>query len=107
MHRRAGRAAGALSVVALAAFGQQTGPALAVGTVAETQPSASVSGTPFSQYAGEEIVAPTAVDVTESLLVNGFMPLVDLSAAAVAWCVLRPSAGGAVPHCAGGPTAVS
>ena len=44
---------------------------------------------------------------TQSLLANGFMPLVDLSAAAAAWCVLRPSAGGAVPQCTGGPTAVS
>ena len=43
----------------------------------------------------------------QSLLVNGFMPLVDLSAAAAAWCVQRPSAAGAVPRCAGGPTAGS
>ena len=64
LHRRAGRAAGALSVVAFAAFGQQTGPALAVGTVAETQPSTSVSGTPFGPYAAAEVAGPTAVDVT-------------------------------------------
>ncbi len=66
MHRRAGRAAGALSVVAFAAFGQQTGPALAVGTVAETQPSTSVSGTPFGPYAAVEIADPTAADVTDT-----------------------------------------
>ena len=66
LHRRAGRAAGALSVVAFAAFGQQTGPALAVGTVAETQPSTSVSGTPLGPYAAAEIADPTAADVTDT-----------------------------------------
>ncbi|MGZ8749600.1 MAG: lytic transglycosylase domain-containing protein, partial [Pseudonocardia sp.] len=38
----------------------------AVGTVAETQPSASVSGTPFGPYAAAEIAGPTAVDVTDT-----------------------------------------
>jgi membrane-bound lytic murein transglycosylase B len=61
MHRRLGRAAGALSVVAFAAFGQQTGPALAVGTVAETQPSASVSDTLYGPYAAAEVAGPTEV----------------------------------------------
>ena len=42
----------------------------------------------------------------KSLLANGFMPLVDLSEPA-ACCVRRPSAAGAAPHCAGGPTAGS
>ena len=64
LHRRAGRAAGALSVVAFAAFGQQTGPALAVGTVAETQPSASASDTLYGPYAAAEVAGPTAVAAT-------------------------------------------
>ena len=64
MHRRAGRAAGALSVVAFAAFGQQTGPALAVGTVAETQPSTLVSDTLYGPYAAAEVADPTAVAAT-------------------------------------------
>lgn len=55
----------------------------------------------------QENDAVTQRRLPKSLLVNGFMPLVDLpaAAAAAAWCVLRPSAGGAVRHCAGGPTA--
>ena len=60
MHRRAGRAFGALSVVAFAAFGQ-TGPALAVGTVAQTEPVSSLSVTPFGPYAEAEVAGPTAV----------------------------------------------
>jgi len=44
--------------------------------------------------------------VAESLLANGFMPLVDLSEPA-ACGARRPSAAGAAPHCAGGPTAGS
>ena len=53
MHRRAGRAFGALSVVAFAAFGP-TGPTLAVGTVAQTEPVSSLSVTPFGPYAAAE-----------------------------------------------------
>ena len=60
MHRRAGRAFGALSVVAFAAFGP-TGPALAVGTVAQTEPVSSLSVTPFGPYAAAEVAGPTAV----------------------------------------------
>ena len=45
--------------------------------------------------------------ISESLLVNGFMPLVDLSAAAVPRYVRRPTVGGAVPRYAGGPPAGS
>ncbi|HEX5810709.1 MAG TPA: lytic murein transglycosylase, partial [Pseudonocardia sp.] len=61
MHRRAGRAFGALSVVAFAAFGP-TGPALAVGTVAQTEPVGSLSVTPFGPLAAAEVAGPTAVD---------------------------------------------
>ena len=48
-----------------------------------------------------------AKPASESLLVNGFTPLVDLSAAASARCVQYPSAAGAVLRCVGGPTAGS
>ncbi|MBL8925141.1 MAG: lytic murein transglycosylase, partial [Pseudonocardia sp.] len=60
MYRRAGRAFGALSVVAFAAFGP-TGPVLAVGTVAQTEPVSSLSVTPFGPFAAAE-AGPTAVD---------------------------------------------
>jgi hypothetical protein len=60
MHRRAVRAAGALSAIALAAFGH-TGAALAVGTVAESQPIVSLSDTPFGPYAPAEVAGPVAV----------------------------------------------
>jgi hypothetical protein len=67
------------------------GPAFALGSLPESQ-----EGWPRWLEVTE----------TESLLVNGFMPLVDLSEPA-ACCVRRPSAAGAAPHCAGGPTAGS
>jgi membrane-bound lytic murein transglycosylase B len=77
MHRRAGRAAGALSVVAFAAFGQQTGPALAVGTVAETQPSTSVSDTLYGPYAAAEVAGPTAVAATTTTTATTAAALTD------------------------------
>jgi len=82
---------------------RQTG-VTATGVAQPTGKPAEHEG-PRTYHTGEA-TAPVP-DPTESLLVNSFMPLVDLSAAAAAWCVLRPSAGGAVAHCAGGPTAVS
>ena len=62
MNRRAVRAAGALSAIALAAFGH-TGAALAVGTVAQSQPIVSLSDTPLGPYAPAEVAGPVAVVV--------------------------------------------
>ena len=63
MHRRAGRAVGALSVVAFAAFGP-TGPALAVGTVAQTEPVASETAAALGPYVAAEVAGPNAVAAT-------------------------------------------
>ena len=90
MHRRAGRAFGALSVVAFAAFGQ-TGPALAVGTVAQAEPVSSLSVTPLGPYAAPEVVGPTAVAAATPTL-----PMVTATstatAAAAAAAIVPPTA---------------
>jgi len=88
MHRRAGRAFGALSVVAFAAFGP-TGPALAVGTVAQTEPVSSLSVTPFGPYAAAEVAGPTAVAVAAA---TPTLPTATATSTATAAAIVPPTA---------------
>ena len=90
MHRRAGRAFGALSVVAFAAFGP-TGPALAVGTVAQTEPVSSLSVTPFGPYAAAEVAGPTAVAAATPTLPTATATSTATAAAAAA-AIVPPTA---------------
>jgi membrane-bound lytic murein transglycosylase B len=83
MHRRAVRAAGALSAIALAAFGH-TGAALAVGTVAESQPIVSLSDTPFGPYAPAEVAGPVAVAVPTAVAAAPAASLAPATATATA-----------------------
>lgn len=86
MHRRAGRVFGALSVMAFAAFGP-TGPALAVGTVAQTEPVGSLSVTPFGPYAAVEVAGPTAVAAATPTI-----PTLAATSTATAAAIVPPTA---------------